>query len=71
MANIYALTSRKNADDRLKALQLLAGALRNGFGLAWIDTDTDFDPIRNDPEFQRLVKAARELHGRSRPASGS
>ena len=34
VANIYALTSQKSTDDRLKALQLLAGALRNGFGLA-------------------------------------
>jgi serine/threonine protein kinase/Tfp pilus assembly protein PilF len=67
VANIYALTSPQNPEDRLKALQLLAGALRNGFGLAWIDTDSDFDPVRMDPEFQRLVKASKELHGNPRP----
>ncbi len=61
VACIYALTAKNNPDDKLKAFQLLAGALRNGFGLQWLDQDTDLDPIRHDPEFERVVRAARAL----------
>jgi eukaryotic-like serine/threonine-protein kinase len=61
VACIYALTSKIENLDRLKALQLLSGALRTGFGLDMVDTDTDLDPIRKLPEFISLVKAARAL----------
>ncbi len=60
---IYALTSRQNADDRGEALRLLSVALRQGFGFDLLDKDRDLDPIRELPEFQRRVKAAREIHG--------
>jgi eukaryotic-like serine/threonine-protein kinase len=60
-ANIYALTSRQNPDDKLQALPLLSIALRGGFGLDLIDTDTDLDPIRTHPDFLRLRNAARDL----------
>ena len=67
---IYALTSKQNADDRLQALPLLAAALRAGFGLDFIDRDTDLNPLRRLPEFQRMVAAARALQRRMRlPAS--
>jgi serine/threonine protein kinase/Tfp pilus assembly protein PilF len=66
MACIYALTSREEAADRLKALELLRSGLRSGFGLDLVDTDVDLDPIRKDPAFERIVAEARALH-RSAP----
>lgn len=61
VACIYALTSAAEPDDRPRALQLLAAALRQGYGLDLIDADTDLDPLRRLPEFRRLVEAARAL----------
>jgi tetratricopeptide (TPR) repeat protein len=61
VACIYALTSRKQPADRLQAFELLSRALRGGFGLDYVDTDSDLDPIREQPEFKGLVKAARAL----------
>ncbi len=60
-SNIYALTSRKNPDDARQSFPLLAAALRRGFGLEFVDSDPDFEPVRKNAEFQRVVKAAREL----------
>jgi tetratricopeptide (TPR) repeat protein len=57
---IYALTSRQNPQDRLRAFELLADGLNGGFGLDIVDTDSDVDPVRQTPEFRRLVAAARE-----------
>jgi tetratricopeptide (TPR) repeat protein len=48
---IYALTSKQVPDDRLQALPLLSAALRAGFGLEFVDQDTDLDPLRKLPEF--------------------
>ncbi len=59
-ANIYSLTSRQHPEDALDAFPLLALALRQGFGLDYVDGDADFDPVRNHPEFRRVVKSARE-----------
>jgi serine/threonine protein kinase/Tfp pilus assembly protein PilF len=64
VACIYALTARKEPQDKLRAFQLLAGALRHGFGLDWIDDDSDLDLMRKEPEYQRIVRAARALHAR-------
>jgi serine/threonine protein kinase/lipoprotein NlpI len=61
VAGIYALTSRGHTDDRREALRLLASALRQGFGLELLDGDHDLDPIRDLPEFRRIVEAARAL----------
>jgi tetratricopeptide (TPR) repeat protein len=61
---IYALTSKQNAQDRLRAVELLSFGLRGGFGLDIVDSDTDLDPIRQAPEFRRIVQAARELQAR-------
>ena len=61
-ANIYSLTSRQNPEDALDCFPLLSTALQRGFGLEYVEKDSDFDPVRSHPEFQRVVKAARELH---------
>ncbi len=61
VACIYSLTSADDPDDRPRALQLLASALRQGYGLDLLDTDPDLDPLRKLPEFRRLSDAARAL----------
>jgi serine/threonine protein kinase/tetratricopeptide (TPR) repeat protein len=60
-ANIFALTSVKEADDHREVYPLLARALRGGFGLDLLDKDSDFDPVRNQPEFKRLAEGAKSL----------
>jgi hypothetical protein len=37
-------------------------ALKAGYGLEYVDTDPDLNPIRDDAEFVRVVKAAKALH---------
>ena len=64
VACIYALTSRQNPQDRLRAFELLSYGLKGGFGLDIVDSDNDLDPIRQTPEFRRIVTAAREIQGR-------
>src|SRR4029077_10667385 len=61
VACVYALTSRQNPQDRLRAFELLSYGLKGGFGLDIVDSDSDLDPIRQTPEFGRLVAAARQL----------
>ena len=56
---IYALNAKNKPDDRFQAFPLLSSALNSGFGLEWIDTDKDLDPIRECPEFIKLVAEAR------------
>jgi tetratricopeptide (TPR) repeat protein len=58
---VYALTSKTHPGDRAEARRLLWAALKTGFGLDLVDTDTDLDPLRTDPEFQRLVRDAKAL----------
>ena len=58
---IYALTSKDDPKNRLRALEFLSLAFKGGFGLDMVDSDKDLDPIRNSDEFRRIVKAARDL----------
>jgi tetratricopeptide (TPR) repeat protein len=67
VACVYALTSRQQPEDRARALQLLTEAVRAGFGIPWLATDHDLDPLRGAPEFQRLTAAAATLYGAPRP----
>jgi tetratricopeptide (TPR) repeat protein len=60
-ACIYSLTSAQHADDRLLAFQRLSAALRQGYGFDYLESDEDLAPIRTQPEFRRLVEAARAL----------
>jgi serine/threonine protein kinase/tetratricopeptide (TPR) repeat protein len=68
-ANVYALTSARVAEDRARALNLLTTALRGGFGMDLVETDPDFAPLRDDPEFRKCVEAARTL--RAPPADAA
>jgi tetratricopeptide (TPR) repeat protein len=61
VAGIYALTSRIEAEDRRQAFQLLSSALRKGYGFDLLGTDSDLDPIRQDPEFRRLSQVTKAL----------
>src|SRR5262249_32589298 len=65
---IYALTSKTHPEDKPEAFRLLFASLRTGFGLDMVDTDTDLDPLRSDPEFKRLVGSARAFHAPSKRA---
>ena len=70
VACIYSILSKQDKTYQAKALSLLAGALRTGFALDWIDTDPDIEPLRKLPEYVRAVAAARELAGKpSKPQS--
>ena len=58
VAGIYALTSRTHPQDLKEALRLLAAAI--GQAPEWLKTiprDPDLDPIRDRPEFRKLVEA--------------
>jgi len=61
VACIYALTSRADASDRVRAIELLRKGLRSGFGLDLVDNDPDLDPIRKEPTFERIVFDAKKL----------
>jgi tetratricopeptide (TPR) repeat protein len=58
VACIYALCSTQEPGHAEKAVQLLADALRGGFGAEWLDRDRDLDPIRESAGFKRLLEAA-------------
>ncbi len=60
-ANIFALTSRQKPEDAARAYPLLLAALAYGFNDADPETDTDFDPIRHQPQFKTTVQTARSL----------
>ena len=59
VACIYALTSKQAAEDRVPAYRLLRSALRAGFGLDLLPNDSDFDPLRDQPEFRQLQESAK------------
>jgi serine/threonine protein kinase/Tfp pilus assembly protein PilF len=61
VAGIYACLSADRPEHRVKALQLLSAALRQGFGFDLLERDPELDSIRKLPEFERLVTAARAL----------
>lgn len=66
LSGLYAQTSRWEPADRRPALELLASALRGGYGRQLLDTDPDLAPIRDLPEFERLSRAPIDL-GRGDP----
>jgi serine/threonine protein kinase/Flp pilus assembly protein TadD len=64
---IYALTVRQNPDDKTNAFRYLWSGLKTGFGLDLVDTDSDLDAVRNDPEFKRMIHKAKTLHEQLKP----
>jgi serine/threonine protein kinase/Tfp pilus assembly protein PilF len=63
VACIYALTVKEEPNDRVEAFRLLFLALRQGYGYDFLESDTDLIPIREFPEYKRLVAGARALRG--------
>ena len=61
LACIYALTSRQQPSDRADALRSLVAALKAGCGFEWLAADTDLDPLRDLPDFKRLLTGAKDL----------
>ena len=63
VAGIYAVTSRQVPEDRVEAYRLLSTALRKGFGFDELAEDRELDSIRDQPEFRKLLEAARAIQG--------
>lgn len=62
LARVYAVTSESNESDADKAVQTLREALGSGYReFRWIDRNRDLDSIRTRADFERVVKAAKEL----------
>lgn len=62
VSNVFALTSGSNPEDRERALQVFRQCLREGYrNFETIDHDKDMDNLRDLPEFQKAVSAAKEL----------
>ena len=55
-----------HAEDKTEAFRLLWSSLKTGFGLDIVDSDTDLDPLRTDPEFKRVVTSARAYFAASK-----
>jgi hypothetical protein len=52
------MSSLGEFDLMLETLGGIASRLSPGM-LSWMDADTDFDPIRNDPRFKALIEKVR------------
>jgi tetratricopeptide (TPR) repeat protein len=63
IAGIYARLTRHDAAHKAEAIRLLSTALRAGFGYDYIESDRDLDPIRDTPEFRRVLEGVRSLKG--------
>jgi serine/threonine protein kinase/Flp pilus assembly protein TadD len=66
-AGIYALLDPRRPGSRVEAIRLLSLALRAGFGHDFVETDSDLDPIRDTPEFKKVVESVRALKAGSTP----
>ena len=66
VACVYALGAAKKPALAREALRLLARALTKGEGHDYVPSDSDLDPLRDDPAFKPLlgyVKHLRKLQG--------
>jgi tetratricopeptide (TPR) repeat protein len=62
IGSLFAAAAKHDAKHKEKALSLLAESLRLGMGrLELFTTDSDLDPLREDQEFHRLLRVAKEL----------
>jgi eukaryotic-like serine/threonine-protein kinase len=60
-AGVYAVLTKVDRAHGLKAIDLLAVALKGGYPLIEIRNNVELDVIRDWPEFQAVVEAARVL----------
>jgi serine/threonine protein kinase/Flp pilus assembly protein TadD len=61
VAGIFALLTQHDPVYKAEALTLLGAALRAGFGHDLLAIDKELDPIREAPEFKKLVNAVHDL----------
>ena len=61
VAGIYALLATQSPAYKTEAIKLLTNALRAGFGHDLIETDQDLDPLRQTPEFAKVLSGVRAL----------
>ena len=61
-AGVYAVLSKHDRAHGEHAIRLLAAALRGGYGLSELRNDAELDVLRDWPEFQALVEAAKTLN---------
>jgi tetratricopeptide (TPR) repeat protein len=54
-ACVYALSSRNTPAHKAEALKVLTTVIRDGFPATELATDKDLDPLRGEPDFQRLL----------------
>jgi eukaryotic-like serine/threonine-protein kinase len=60
-AGVYALLAPIDRAHGRRAIGLLAAAFRTGYGMDDLRNDRDLDAIRDWPEFQTVVDAAKAL----------
>jgi len=60
-------------DDKEAALKMLESTIsRSGvYQLMIAETDTDFDTIRDDPRFQKMIANAKKRHGIDEPVTAA
>jgi len=61
----FACILAANVKDKEAALKMLATTLprSTAFQVMVADTDTDFDELRDDPRFQKMIAEAKKRHG--------
>jgi tetratricopeptide (TPR) repeat protein len=68
-ACVYALLARQNAAEGTRALELLAEALRSGYGGELVRGDKDLAAIRSLPKYQQLLQAVASLRLEAKPSA--
>jgi serine/threonine protein kinase/tetratricopeptide (TPR) repeat protein len=59
-AGVYALASRTHPEHKTEAVNLLTAAVYGGVTAKDLDEDKDLDPLRDDPEFRKLLETAKK-----------
>jgi len=68
-ACVYALLARQDAAAAPRALELLASALRAGYGGEMVRSDKDLAAIRSFPQYHRLLQAVASLRLEAKPST--
>ncbi len=69
VGKVYAFTADRNSAHHKRALDLLASALRDGYGHRMIARDPDLRALNGDREFRALLGAVRQLEYEARPGA--